>query len=238
MQKAYNRNDWENYPSEASPINEVNLNRIEAGIDEIDNRVISIDLTKLDKTSASGMMTGFALNTETGVITLTFYDGSSKTINTNLAKFALNISYDAENERLVMTMPDGSVSYVNMSALITIYEFLDSDTIYFTVTEDGKVKADIKDGSITGDKLQPNYLADITVQAEIATLKAAEATTQKSLATEEADRAKSEADKAAQYADIVAPGFYVDLNTMTLYMKAGVGVDFVVADNVLCWKIA
>jgi len=55
----------------------------------------------------------------------------------------------------------------------------------------------------------------------------------------EADRSTTEADRAAQYANIVAPGFYVDPVTMTLYMKAGVGVDFVVADdNVLCRKVS
>ena len=55
---------------------------------------------------------------------------------------------------------------------------------------------------------------------------------------ESAERATQEADRAAQYASIVAPGFLVDLEAMALYMKAGVGVDFVVtADAELCWKI-
>lgn len=52
-----------------------------------------------------------------------------------------------------------------------------------------------------------------------------------------ADNAKNDADRAAQYSQIIAPGFYFDVETATLYMKAGVGVDFVVADSVLYWKI-
>lgn len=56
---------------------------------------------------------------------------------------------------------------------------------------------------------------------------------------ESAGQASREADRAAQYASIVAPGFLVDPEEMALYMKAGVGVDFVVtADAELCWKIA
>lgn len=56
---------------------------------------------------------------------------------------------------------------------------------------------------------------------------------------EDADRSSTEADRAAKYAQIVAPGFYIDVATMTLYQKAGVGVSFVVADdNVLYWKVA
>lgn len=59
------------------------------------------------------------------------------------------------------------------------------------------------------------------------------------LSKSEADRATTEADRASQYASIVAPGFYVNLDTMELYMKAGVGVDFLVVDgNILCWKVA
>lgn len=56
---------------------------------------------------------------------------------------------------------------------------------------------------------------------------------------EDANRSSKEADRAAQYANIVAPGFYLDQETMTLYQKAGVGVTFIVTeDKELCWKVA
>lgn len=56
---------------------------------------------------------------------------------------------------------------------------------------------------------------------------------------DDATRASQEADRAARYAGIVAPGFLVDPETMVLYMKVGVGVDFIVTDDAeLCWKIA
>lgn len=54
----------------------------------------------------------------------------------------------------------------------------------------------------------------------------------------QAERAKVEADRAETYSKIIAPGFYVDIESMSLYMKTGVGVDFkVFDDNVLCWAI-
>lgn len=53
----------------------------------------------------------------------------------------------------------------------------------------------------------------------------------------EADRATVAADLAARYSQIVAPGFYFDLGTASLYMKAGIGMDFKVADSRLYWKI-
>lgn len=52
------------------------------------------------------------------------------------------------------------------------------------------------------------------------------------------DQARNEADRAAQYASITAPDFYVDTEDMYLYIKAGVGIDFIVTeDNELCWRI-
>lgn len=54
----------------------------------------------------------------------------------------------------------------------------------------------------------------------------------------EADRAKEEADRASQYSQIMAPGFYFDIETAMLYQKTGVGIDFIVDDNTcLYWKI-
>lgn len=43
MQKAYNRIDWENYPSGKTPLNETNLNKMDVAIDELDNRIIGLD---------------------------------------------------------------------------------------------------------------------------------------------------------------------------------------------------
>lgn len=198
MQKAYERINWEN---DLTPLNEDNLNLMDAAVNELDNRIISIDTAKLGKTDASSMLTNFSLNTETGVITLTYYDGSKQTINTNLAKIALNISYDATNERLVLTMPDGSVTYVDMSALITQYEFVESDVAYFTVTSDGKVKVEIKDHSITADKLQPNFLADVQTASNSASKSASSALNSANSASASEVNAKESEEKAKMYAE-------------------------------------
>ncbi|MBE5878090.1 MAG: hypothetical protein E7290_14550 [Lachnospiraceae bacterium] len=238
MQKAYYRIIWMNYPSEDTPVNERNLNRMDAALDELDNRIIGHETTKANLTNLSKLLKEASYDENTGVVTFTRYNGETITLNTKLEKLAVNFSYDYANERLVITLDDGTEQYVDMSALITVYEFINSDTIMFTVISDGKVTADIKDYSIGEIKLQPNYLADIKVQANIATQEATKAATQSSIATTEANRAQTEADRAAQYADIVAPGFYVDIDNMMLYMKAGVGVEFIMADNTLCWKIA
>lgn len=43
MNKVYQRTNWENTPSTATPINEANLNNIEEGIDSLDDRIIEIE---------------------------------------------------------------------------------------------------------------------------------------------------------------------------------------------------
>lgn len=336
MQKAYNRIEWENYPSDKTPLNESNLNNMDAALYELDNRIIQLDTTKATKVEVSELFCGVAFDEGTGIITFTRKNGSQITIDTKLEKLAINFAYDPATEQLIITLDDGTKQYVDLSALITVYEFLDSDTIAFAI-DGGNVKAIVKEGSIQGKHLQPDYLADITIQANIATQKAGEAadsaaaaalSQQESAASEqaakssetialqkageaadsaaaaagseqaalqsqqaaalseqnaaaseqaaknsetvsaqkaseasgsaaaalvserksatsasasltEANRAQAEADRAAQYSGIVAPGFYVDHETMSLYMKTGVGVDFIVADgNKLCWKIA
>lgn len=239
MQKAYARIEWENYPSEETPVNETNLNKMDGALDEVDNRVITLSVEKLDKETAYDMVKGVIFDESTGIFTITRLNGSTYKIDTKLEKLAINFNYNHKTEKLEITLEDGTIQYVDLASLITVYEFMESDEIYFQVDTSGKVTAHIKDGSIKAEKLQPNFLADVMVQAEIATQKASEAATQASVSKTEADRATTEADRAAQYSGIVAPGFYVDIETMTLYQKAGVGVDFIVAeDNVLCWKIA
>ena len=164
MQKAYSKTTWENSPSDNTPLNEANLNHIESGIDEIDNRVISLDTTKFDKTEAAGLIKSFELDTATGIITITKYNGSVQTIDTLLEKIAVNFDFDSTTQHLIITLDDGTRKEIDLSAFITQYEFLDSDTIAFTVDSAGKVKAIVKEGSILEKHLQPNYLADVKTE--------------------------------------------------------------------------
>ncbi len=173
MNKAYNRINWENYPSDKTPLNENNLNKIDSALDEIDNRVIEQETTKATKTEVLTLVSDVTFEESTGIITVTKKNGSSFTIDTKLEKIAVNFDYDSVTQQIILTLIDGTKKYIDLSALITQYEFLDSDTITFIVQSDGTIKADVIDGSITEDKLQPNYLASIKV--ELAKAQASEA---------------------------------------------------------------
>lgn len=175
MQKAYVRTNWENYPSDKTPLNEYELNRADKAIDEIDNRVIVLDSTKFDKTSAGTMVQNIQFDEATGVFTITYFSGAVKRIDTNIEKIAVNFDYDVSTQRIILTLDDGTVKYIDLSALVTQYEFLDNGTITFSVDSAGRISAAVKKAGITEDMLQPDFLADIKVQAAAASKSATDA---------------------------------------------------------------
>ena len=163
--KIFNRINWLNRPSTNTPLNATNLNAGDSAIDKLDDRIITLDTVKADVNVVNGMVSDVSLNESNGVITITYKNGSTKTYDTNLEKIATNFTYDYSTQRLVLTLSDGSKQYVDMSALITQYEFKDSTTIAFSVDSTGKISASIKNGSITDAMLETGYLANITGQA-------------------------------------------------------------------------
>lgn len=172
MQKAHDssyNNYWENLPSVQTPIIAAQLNRNEQTVDTIDDRVVTLDTTKADQTDMLQAVQDITFDDETGDFTVTFFNGLTATIHTDLEKTAINFDYDDDPtsphyESLILTLVDGTVKYIDMSALITEYDFASSSTIAFTNTS-GTITADILNGSVTDQMLQPSYLADITVQA-------------------------------------------------------------------------
>lgn len=165
MNKAYKRINWENYPSDATPINKVNLNRLDSATDILDDRVITLDTTKATKTEVATLVSDVTFEESTGIITITKKNGSKVTIDTQMEKIAVNFDYDPTTEQIMLTLIDGTKQYIDLSALITQYEFLDTDTVAFTIGTDGKVSAVVKEGSIEEKHLEPNYLAKIKVEA-------------------------------------------------------------------------
>ena len=165
MNKAYSRINWENYPSDATPVNKVNLNRLDSATDILDDRVITLDTTKATKTEVATLVMDVAFEESTGIITVTKKNGSKITIDTQMGKIAVNFDYDPVTEQIILALIDGTKQYIDLSALITQYEFLDTDTVAFTIGTDGKVSAIVKEGSIEEKHLEPNYLAKIKVEA-------------------------------------------------------------------------
>lgn len=195
-QKIYSREYWENFPSEKTAINRNRLNNIEGGIDAIDDRVCALDTTKVDLTKAKELVKEILWDESNGTLTVVKMNGSRAVIDTKLEKLAVNFTYDSQKQQLIITLDDGTTQNVDLSALITEYEFLESDTIAFEIVSDGKVSAIVKEGSIQEKHLRPDYLADIKVESAKAVASAKSAGESKTNAAKSATDAKDSADRA------------------------------------------
>lgn len=190
MQKIYSRINWENFPSEKTAVNESNLNKMDLAIDNLDDRVVSMDASKVDLTRANELVEEILWDESNGTLTVVKMNGSRAVIDTKLEKLAVNFTYNPQTQQLVITLDDGTVQNVDLSSLITEYEFLDSDTIAFEIA-DGKVKAIVKNGSITENHLAPEYLAEIRTQVGRAEMSAKSADASEKNAASSSALAKS-----------------------------------------------
>lgn len=161
MQKVFQRINWQNYPSEETPLNESNLNRMDYALDEIDDRVIALDTEKADATTVDNLISSIAVDDVTGEITITKQNGSVTTIQTTLNKIAINFGYDYNTQELILTLNDGTEARIDLSTLIQNNEFADSSTIHLGVSQAGIVTGEIILHSITDEHLRTDYLADI-----------------------------------------------------------------------------
>ena len=236
--KIFNRINWLNRPSTNTPLNATNLNAGDSAIDKLDDRIVQLDVLKADAQVVNGMVADISVNDANGVITITYKNGSTKTYDTNLEKIATNFTYDYSTQRLVLTLSDGSKQYVDMSALITQYEFKDSTTIAFSVDKTGKISASVKNGSITDAMLETGYLANITAQATKAESMANSATTSSNSAYDNAKLSQSYAiggSGVRDGEDIDNAKYYCEhANALTIGKANGQGITFsITADNLL-----
>lgn len=167
--KQYNRINWQNRPSTATALGATNLNKIDVFCNNVDNALIQIDADKLNIETANSMLASVSFNSDTGTFTFKELDGTTYTYDLNLEKIPVSFSL-SEDGILTMTTEDGTQWTCNIGELIKDYVFEDSDTIAFSkefVEEDdeGKgcyhISADVKNGSITAEKLNPDYRSDI-----------------------------------------------------------------------------
>ena len=194
-QKIYSRTYWENFPSEKTAIDAMRLNNAEAGIDNLDDRVVAMDASKVDLAKANELVKEILWDESKGTITVVKMNGSKAVIDTKLEKLAVNFTYDPQSQQLIITLDDGTTQNVDLSALITQYEFIDSNTIAFEISSDGKVSAIVKEGSIQEKHLRPDYLADIKVESAKAVASAKSAGVSETNAAKSATDAKDSADR-------------------------------------------
>lgn len=167
LNKVYTRINWEDYPSENTDLDAYNLNQMDSAIDALDNRIISQDALKVDKSAINGNIADWTMDETTGVITITKYNGEKVIFDLNIEKIPVEFSM-SDDGIITMTTEDGTQFKADIGSMIPVLTFEDSATIAVSVTGTGKNKTysfSIKTGSVTDAMLQPNYLADIRVES-------------------------------------------------------------------------
>lgn len=159
----YSRINWENEPSINTPINATNLNAIDYAVYVHDQTLSNWDLTKANETDLLLCVKEITYDSDSGEFLFTWQNGTTLAVDLNIEKIPVSFSMSPQGV-ITMTTEDGTQYTADVGSLIKTYSFTDSSVIDFTVTTDASgnktVTADIVDGSITGQKLQPNYLAD------------------------------------------------------------------------------
>lgn len=151
----YSKINWKDEPNIDTPINAINLNKM-------DSAIFSLNSVKSDQSDLLQCVKNVTYNTSTGVFVFTWQNGTSLTVDLNIEKIPVSFSL-TDDGTLIMVTADGQQFSADIASLIKEYDFDDSGTIEWqvrTVDDVKYVKADIIDGTVTADKLQPNFLAD------------------------------------------------------------------------------
>lgn len=173
MQKAHDaqyNNYWQNLPSVDTPIIAAQLNRNEQTVDEIDDRVISLDNNKANQSDMNDAVQSITYDSTDGSLTISKFGGTVTTYDTDIDKIPTSYDFidspnDAHYKNLAITLADSTNQYADMTSVMTRNDFNTSGTIQYALSTTGQVSFGIVDYSITDTKMQPSYLSDITAQA-------------------------------------------------------------------------
>lgn len=217
----------------------------ENGIKEADNRIVELSKTKLDVGTANTMVQSVAVDTETGVITVTLLNGTKITYDLDIERVVLNFDITDDNI-LVLTLADGTEKKVDLTKFV--YQFSNTETITMNV-KDRVITAEIVNGSVTMEKLDAaiqaefrGYLRDAESARDLA-LQYQKYSKRYALGDEEfegseVDNSKYYCEEAKRFAEIaqnligiVYPEMYIDIDTGHLYAEKGNNLNFYLDEN-------
>lgn len=155
---------WKNLPSGKTPLNADNLNDMVRSINLLNENDIDFDTNKATKTEVASLIKDIEFNEDNGMLTITRKNREKFSFDTKMGKIAINFDYDPIEQEIILTLIDGTKQYIDLSKLLTQYEFLNTDTVAFFIDDLGNVYAYVKDGSIEERHLRPDYLAEIKIE--------------------------------------------------------------------------
>ena len=195
----YTRINWKNDPNKNTPLGATLLNQMDGAIKTLDKRVAELDVVKASQSTVLNLISNWSMDETTGIITITKLNGEQIIFDLNTEKIPVSFEL-SEDGILAMTTDDGTRFTADIASMIPVITFDSSDTIAVEVSGSGINKTysfSIKKGSVTDEYIQPNYLADVTSQAQQSTENATKASEAAAVASEAAE-ISVEASTAAQ----------------------------------------
>lgn len=237
---------WLNFPSISTPLGQRNLRHMDNGILQCAQYILALSQDKLEASDAAKFITGWTLDTDSWIATITHKDGTQEQYDFPIEMLPTRIDLDDEGN-LVIVQQDGETKKVNFQRFV--YKFENTATIAMHANGT-TITADVIDGSITMDKLEKSimqtlrqYMLDAQAAADLAKNYNLLSESHSHGGTgvrpgEETDNskyyseiAKMESEKAASYADMTFPEFFLDFSDGHLYCKQGKNVEFFVDEN-------
>jgi len=148
-QPYYSVTDWQNLPSQKTAVNRTNLIHAENGIKEADNRIVQLDAKKAEQALVNTMVKDVSVDTNTGVLTITLLNGTTKTYDLDIEKVVVNFDI-TDDDKLVLTLADGTQKIIDLTRFV--YSVDSTATISMQI-QDRTITARIVDGSVTMAKL-------------------------------------------------------------------------------------
>lgn len=134
--------------------------------EEIANRYTKTEAETLVATGTNDLVADIDVNLTTGVITVTKKDGTVETFDTAIEKVPSKFEFveSGDTYLLKITNVDGTTTQADVTKLMNIYNFNNSDYITFEVTGEGTQKtvtANVKANSIGLDKLSLSVVSTL-----------------------------------------------------------------------------
>ena len=148
--------DWQNLPSQKTALNRTNLLHLENGVKEADVRIVQLDASKLSMEIANTLVKSVNVDAKTGVITVTKLGGSVDTYDLDIERVVTNFDV-TDDGVIILTLADGTEKSVDIAKFINTFK--SSATVAFTMN-DREVTANIIDGSVKMDKLDPSIQSE------------------------------------------------------------------------------
>lgn len=233
--------NWINRPSTSTPLGQTNLNHMDNGILQCAQYIVSLSQDKAENTVVNQMVKSVTVDADTGIITVTQQNGSVKQYDFDIEKVVLNFDINDQNQ-LVLTLDDGTQKIVDLTRFV--YAVDSSATISMQMVN-RKIIANIVDGSVTMDKLEPSiqstflqYKLDAQAAKDAALTYSQDAErwavgNEAGYEGSSTDNAKFYCEHAQNYSEIAQnlsqinyPEFEIDTNTGQLTSTVGRGLNF------------